>query len=408
MSLPDCELTPVQRANRAWAERIRSEQRAASGLDQGGSHLSRPAQPHSSEELKAFSALADTFGSLKTVVNPGQESATIYPTPPTNRGVENKLDIMVHHITGTTDEAEDYVLDVVSDLLDGADYQRIDKPLNMYGTRFITLAGIMVLCNPFDSETMPAVCVVIPGSGCELLGLQKIRSLHGLLNLTRLDLAFDGGEFSPAMVRDMFLAGEVKTRVRRGSWDWRENAEGRTVYLGSRQSTAYMRVYDRRGFNRIELELKEGRADTTFELLFSTEHSESEFVQSFSRTSVGVLRGFIDFIVPHSSNNALAALNPLWEKLTQGFERLVIKLAPRPAATIQKVHDWIEGQVSAMLVTYQMTGKSLNALYKLGKSKMTDRHRSLVLQSGRDIKPKRSQARLDGALHLPSGFALPF
>lgn len=82
--------------------------------------------------------------------------------------------------------------------------------------------------------------------------------------------------------------------------------EGDKVTIGSRSSEHYLRVYDRRGFTRVELELKGTMARAFRDALLSDE-------TVFKRTSVGILRQFVDFVDAGATTNiSRAPLLPAW------------------------------------------------------------------------------------------------
>jgi hypothetical protein len=125
--------------------------------------------------------------------------------------------------------------------------------------------GVKVFFDPIDGEDHCSVSV--PGGAFEALGDELLFGLVRLwrgrgvrVKATRVDLALDGGEFTPGEVRDAFLAGEVRTYTRRDTWGWHNSAEGVTFTMGSRTSDRSARVYDKRGPVRFEVETKGDRA----------------------------------------------------------------------------------------------------------------------------------------------------
>lgn len=125
--------------------------------------------------------------------------------------------------------------------------------------------------------------VELKGEACALLGyarlqgfLQAIEAAGYRVRLSRADVAFDGVPFVPRMVRDAWVAGRVQTRIRSSSWEWFESETGTTFYYGLRASGRVVRVYDRRGPTRIEVEVREQRAEVFGRLLAQT--SEAQFL----------------------------------------------------------------------------------------------------------------------------------
>lgn len=71
------------------------------------------------------------------------------------------------------------------------------------------------------------------------------------VTVTRLDFAADikGAGAKPQDIEDAWMRGEVKTQARRmrpvEEFNKRGEPQGKTVYIGSRTSAAYLRVYDK-------------------------------------------------------------------------------------------------------------------------------------------------------------------
>jgi len=312
-------------------------------------------------------------------------------TPFTNRGVDNthssQPSFSVHWLTGTTylEFADVYLL--LSNLLEGADFMAFDYGINRYRKMFVTLGGIKLLCDPADKETMPPVCVVVPGQGCEILGFEKLQELARILKPTRLDLAFDGAPFSPFFLYEQYKQGNVRTRVRNHDyvhpktnkakhWSIERNPNGDTFYLGSKASTWYLCAYDERGWTRLELRLSGERAELAYEALIGD-------AEQFKQTSLGWLREFCDFVdAKADSNKARAPLLSFWSEFIGSIERVKMSLAAKVADTLEKTVNWIHNQVSASLVIYFKLGHSLQSLLELGESNIRDRHRALLAMVG--------------------------
>jgi hypothetical protein len=321
-------------------------------------------------------------------VRVGAEAGQGKNEPPiTNRGVEvtrgqgtkagaSALSFSIHWLTGTTYLPEDDVLGMLSQLLDGSDYVILDYGVNRYRKTYLTLGGIKVLVNPGDPDTMPPVCVIVPGQGCEILGTSKLQELAKILKPTRVDFAFDGAPFTPGELLEHFEAGNVRTRVRRDAFEWCRNKKGTTLYLGSRASTWHMCAYDERGWTRLELRLTGERAEKTYQALTGD-------TEQLKFTALGWLREFCDFVDrSREANASRAPLLPTWQTFVEGIERVSMRLAGNVAPTIERVVQWIEHQVSATLATYCKLGHSVQTLLGMGNKRMTGKHRALLIASG--------------------------
>lgn len=112
----------------------------------------------------------------------------------------------------------------------------------------------------------------------------SLGKLHG----TRLDIAFDHVPFTPKEQYAAYASGEVITRCR--SFKWLENEDGNTFYLGSSKSDRLTRCYDRRGFTRLELQLRNAYADEVIQAMLDQ--------REWLGLAVSFLRGHADYTTP--------------------------------------------------------------------------------------------------------------
>jgi DNA relaxase NicK len=235
------------------------------------------------------------------------------------------------------------VVDIVSRHLFGLHLEHLDRGLWTYKLSAVertTKARVLW------SEGRPEVAVNLPGEACEMLGtagvLALVRELG--LKLTRLDVAWDTDLLTPAMVRGAYILGDAVTFARK--WKWDESPEGSTFYLGKRGSDPdlrMLRVYDRRGPTRVELELHGKRAQMLWSVLDQAQ------LEDWSAGCLAYLVDFVDF------RDRAADLNvgrcpqlEWWEDFTEGAGRLALPL-PRKAPTLDSTRDWLAGQVAPAL-----------------------------------------------------------
>ena len=138
----------------------------------------------------------------------------------------------------------------------------------------------------------------------------------GKFKATRVDLALDHVQISPLEMRGWIEAGSARSkgfaRCKNGKPDhrWFENGDGSTCYLQA--GPRLVRLYDRRGYNRLELQLEEQHAAECFGDLW---HLPAD---QWAVHAVARLRGFVDFVDPSSSPRIeRAALLPKWADLVQ-------------------------------------------------------------------------------------------
>jgi hypothetical protein len=97
--------------------------------------------------------------------------------------------------------------------------------------------------------------VVMSGETCSAFGYHAvIGAIDRAVKVTRIDIAreCEFGSVVPKLrdaVNEHRVMGAMTFRVER-------NPQGQTVYMGSRQSSVFVRAYDRRGWDRVEVECK--------------------------------------------------------------------------------------------------------------------------------------------------------
>jgi hypothetical protein len=190
------------------------------------------------------------------------------------------------------------------------------------------------------------VFVSVPGEVCEVLGVPALVAVASLLDLepsSRLDLAWDVEGVGVADFGDAWHAGNVVTRAHRDSWQDHQNAEGRTFYMGSRASGRMVRVYDRRGPVRVEMEWKGDRAALLWGRLLACAED------GWSLEAMTELRAFLDF--RDRSSGVRPDFCPLldwWQVLTDGAGRSCVSI-PREASTLEDRRAWLRRQVAPVL-----------------------------------------------------------
>lgn len=98
------------------------------------------------------------------------------------------------------------------------------------------------------------------GEDAELVARELHKSGQKILKVTRADWCFDDVKCSPRDFRAAHQEGRVITRAR--EWSYMENGKGETFNIGKRCKRGYMvRLYNMRGFNRLEYEVHGARAD---------------------------------------------------------------------------------------------------------------------------------------------------
>lgn len=300
--------------------------------------------------------------------NRGVTVATETPNAPTTQ-LPDLAWAGVHWLQGSTRLPPSEVVATLEHLLDGG-FVSGSRGGNTYSNSLHGPAGVKIYLTPGRPECL----VVLPGEVCEQLGVAGLVSAATLCEVkpTRVDLAWDTTLTTPGRVRDEFLAGNVVTRAHRDSWDWRENAEGATFYIGSRSSERLVRFYDRRGPTRMEFEVKGDRAPLLWAHLL--EHEEADW----SSAGMACLRDYLDFRDRSSEVEPRACpLLPWWETIVAGAGRKALTI-PRKVRTMAKAAAVVEYQWSA---TVAMVADSqpdpegyLLSLLDLGRDRRRQHH----------------------------------
>jgi DNA relaxase NicK len=220
----------------------------------------------------------------------------------------------------------------------------------------------------------------IPGKACELLSWEYYQGLESLISscysnrysYKRIDLAFDNCPFTPMQVEEAIREGKVRSLAKRESLEMhnspfllKENGkEGtHTVYFGSRSSERMIRVYDKRGFTRLELELKDERADLVAKELF-----QANDISKWYTIMIGHLRDFVDFE------------NPWWSEFVSGKGRAWAVISNPKDIEMEKILNWIDRQVTPALsvVIDTQPEEVMEILLKKGRERRGSKYNLLL------------------------------
>lgn len=262
-----------------------------------------------------------------------------------------------------------------------------------YRTVYQLPHGVKLYCDPISDTYGDHLHIEIPGKVLDAAGVRAIKTLYGMLDgyfpgqwkHTRLDLAWDGVPFTPRQVLDAIVAGDVRTRAKREQVKWIESPlneqEGRTCYLGSRKSERFLRVYDKRGPTRLELELKDKRAALVGRLLADAPLSE------WSELALSHLRDFVDLVDHQAGENiSRAPLLNWWADFVGRAQAARLKIVRNTLETIKQVKDWVRHAVAPTLaLLLQASGGDLDELLDIsreGKARWRKRHHVLLASAG--------------------------
>lgn len=188
-----------------------------------------------------------------------------------------------------------------------------------------------------------------------------LQDIMNIANLTRLDLAIDdiGSRFYKLDDLRKLLDGEVGThKVVSKFRSWQEICKkkltgektGQTLYLGSRKSDTFLRVYDKRleqlhknggdvgiDWIRWELECKKERAEQVARLI--VEH------EGLGSVITGVLNNYVRIVNLDDSNISRCSTDTLWAHFVATVDKLRLYVADAERSLEDKI-SWFKNQVA--------------------------------------------------------------
>ncbi len=186
------------------------------------------------------------------------------------------------------------------------------------------------------------------------------------LNISRFDVAIDNCPFTPRQVFDAQDAGNYRSKARPGAW-YPDTGDGSTAYHGSRKSDKLLRVYDRRGPTRCELEYRRKAA-----LALCTLYAYSEQTDVVERV-IGVLRDLVDF-VDRRSNVSESPLLPWWELFVGSTGREALPSGYKEPDSIVRLRGYVKRvapSIKALLHYEQISPESFFQTVELGKRQVS-------------------------------------
>ena len=250
--------------------------------------------------------------------------------------------------------------------------------------------------------TGDTVSLEMSGQGCRTFGdlghygnadwiklIADILALDTKVNFTRIDLAYDDKDGILDM-DDIWedadkrrFTGPAKKATFMKSDDQAENIIGRTVYIGSKKSDTYLRIYDKAAereysdqelhWVRVELVLRHDRANAVMREILN--------IGDVGNVLRGLLRNYCCFRIPSSdSNKSRWPIAPYWEKLLDGVGRIRLFTAPGIEYNYAKTRN-------SMIYQYGQAFQVEQAIYGDTVSFMHD-----CRQAYPNLKPKYEKA----------------
>lgn len=195
--------------------------------------------------------------------------------------------------------------------------------------------------------------IELPGKACEAIEDKLIQEFIVTTDrfedakITRLDMAWDGVGFEPETVKQAIDNEQLRSYARRSSmqyiihpYEQREDGQLGTsaVRLGSNQSSRLLRVYDKHGPVRVELQSRDKRADLIARDVLRL------LPRQWFDPALGHLRDYIDFIDPETK-----VLLPWWSQFIHNQDRAQKVVADAKQVELSRLVAYLKKQASPSL-----------------------------------------------------------
>jgi hypothetical protein len=192
------------------------------------------------------------------------------------------------------------------------------------------------------------VAFELPGVACDALPPMRIQKLFnelggiGRVNITRIDLAWDGAPFTPFDIKRAVEEGNVKSSARRKTLSLytqpiEKRADGQkgtsSVSLGSNSSERRIAIYDRRGPVRLEFRARGKRANLIARDLLALP------IDKWSSRATSHLLDYISF-------EKKGVLLPWWGKFIGSAYQSRSTVTNARRRDIERIRTWVLTQVA--------------------------------------------------------------
>lgn len=254
-----------------------------------------------------------------------------------------------------------------------------------FKTLYQALAAAKVYADPVGEGSF--IHLELPGSACDALPPKLIQEFIVTLNrwekfrVSRLDLAWDGVEFTPHDVKEAVAEEKLRSLLKRKTLHvhdqpFEERDDGvvgtTSVRLGSNQSSRMLRVYDKRGPVRLEFQTRAERADLVArEVLL-------KLPDLWAEAALAHLRDYVDF---EFEGRLLA----WWEKFVREIGRAFKRITDARQLELSRMTEWVMTQVAPTLsVLADVIGEDIyKALTVQGRRKRGKRYEAVLSMAGR-------------------------
>ncbi len=227
--------------------------------------------------------------------------------------------------------------------------------------------------------------IELTGEACDAIAPEYFSYLFDFLSFSgfrfavkRIDFAFDNMPFSPVEFCKAIMNEFCTTLAKRESlsiiqapYALRDDGQMGcdTCYIGDKSSQRFIRVYNKRGFTRLEMVCRDERAHVVSEDIFKHEYSSWDFVA----------RGHVVQYIRFDE------CFPQWSEFIDNALSANIKISSARVVSLSRMEGWFDRQVAVALSVYREVWGELEANHRLkkiiDKAESRDRSRySAVLQ----------------------------
>ncbi len=206
--------------------------------------------------------------------------------------------------------------------------------------------------------------VQISGKGCRFIEQLEEFTWHGFFSLvlfhgctfSRCDIAIDDRDYLnmdriKGYIQAHLVSSRFKTYSKTEKFKFKDNIrEGDTLYIGSRDSDAFIRIYDQSyksedklNLVRLEMVLKDGNAQK-----FIKSYLNPKNFKNLTFVINKVLNNYIRFIKKDSTRNKRCSNAEWWDDFLITAEKMSLGVG-RSETTLDGTCSWIERSVASSL-----------------------------------------------------------
>lgn len=224
-----------------------------------------------------------------------------------------------------------------------------------------------------------------------------LTTIQSLGRITRLDLAVDdmtNDFYSMPELHTVFSSGDYTSKFRKWKelvkYEDKNQRTGHTIYLGSRESSVMIRIYDKQleqnekllknnqppilhPWIRWEIELKHERAEAASKLIVQG--------RSVNEVTIGILSNYLRIIQPDNERKCRCSTSSKWEAFLDNISKVSLYSASEPK-TLDDIKNWLMRQVASSLAAIVISNDGdlsfIEQLVHSGRKRLSSRHIDMI------------------------------